>query len=96
MTQSELAAALQRRQHTRKNLKRYMHTRSFNQLAGRNTAPGSDRRTRRSHASAKIMLSLSPWEASPPGCTSFSSDFSGRIGLIPRRSGRKRWAAAAF
>ena len=41
MTQSELAAALQRRQHTRKNLKRYMHTRSFNQLAGRSTAPGS-------------------------------------------------------
>ena len=58
MTQSELTAPLQRQQHTRKNLKRYMHTRSFNQLAGRNTAPGSARRTRRSHASAKIMLSL--------------------------------------
>lgn len=57
MTQSELAAAIQRRQHTRKNLKRYMHTRSFNQLAGRSTAPGSSR-MRRSCAPAKIMLSL--------------------------------------
>lgn len=57
MTQSELAAALQRRQHTRKYLKRYMHTRSFNQLAGRNTAPGSARASR-SCVPAKIMLSL--------------------------------------
>lgn len=57
MTQSELAAALQRRQHTRKNLKRYMHTRSFNQLAGRSTAPGSARK-KRSCAPAKIMLGL--------------------------------------
>ncbi len=38
---SDLAAALKRRQLTQRNLKRYLHTRSFNRLAGRNTAPGS-------------------------------------------------------
>ncbi len=43
MTQSNLAVALQRRQATRKNLHRYVHTHSFNRLAGRTTAPGSAR-----------------------------------------------------
>ncbi len=56
MTQAELAAALQRRQHTKKNLKRYMHTRSFNQLAGRCTAPGSDRPV--SHVFARFILGV--------------------------------------
>ncbi len=37
---SNLSAAI-RRQQNRKNLTRYWHTRSFNQLAGRLTAPGS-------------------------------------------------------
>ncbi len=54
MTQSELAAAIQRRQNTKKNLKRYMHTRSFNRLAGKYTAPGSERPV--SYAFARFML----------------------------------------
>ena len=56
MTQSELSAALQRRQHTKKNLKRYMHTRSFNQLAGKRTAPGSERVD--SHIFARGVLGI--------------------------------------
>ena len=56
MTQSELSAALQRRQHTKKNLKRYMHTRSFNQLAGKRTAPGSERVD--SHIFARVVLGI--------------------------------------
>ena len=38
----DLSATI-RRQQNRKNLARYWHTRSFNQLAGRLTAPGSAR-----------------------------------------------------
>jgi len=56
MTQAELAAALQKRQRTKKNLKRYMHTRSFNQLAGKCTAPGSELTV--SHAFARCMVGL--------------------------------------
>ncbi len=56
MTQSELTAALQRRQQTKKNLKRYMHTRSFNQLAGKRTAPDSDRPV--SHTLARFVLGI--------------------------------------
>lgn len=54
MTQSERSAALQRRQYAKKNLKRYLHTRSFNQLAGRLAAPDSERVE--SHAAARIVL----------------------------------------
>lgn len=43
MTNAELAAALKRRQQNRRNLKRYVHTGSFNRLAGRSTAPGTMR-----------------------------------------------------
>lgn len=36
--------ALQRRLQNRKNLRRYTHTRSFNHLAGKPTAPGSEKK----------------------------------------------------
>ncbi len=57
MTQSNLAAALQRRQQTRKNLHRYVHTRSFNRLAGRTTAPGSAR-PEEYYLTARVMFAL--------------------------------------
>ena len=39
---SELAAALRRRRlNDSRNVRRYIHTKSFNDLAGRSTAPGS-------------------------------------------------------
>ena len=38
---SELAAALRRRRlNDSRNVRRYIHTKSFNDLAGRSTAPG--------------------------------------------------------
>ena len=43
MTNAELAAALKRRQQNRRNLKRYVHTGSFNRLAGRAPPPRTQR-----------------------------------------------------
>ena len=58
MTNTELAAALKRRQQlNRRNLKRYVHTGSFNRLAGRSTAPGT-MRPETAQAVSRIMFSI--------------------------------------
>lgn len=58
MTNTELAAALKRRQQlNRRNLKRYVHTGSFNRLAGRSTAPGT-MRPETAQAVSRVIFSI--------------------------------------